>query len=318
MALDYILHALDLLEENMFLCNNTGSITETLALQSSSCSSSRMHYLAGRLLMSLDNPSGALVHLKIAAGHTKLWPSLHLSVQRALFACESRCATASHNPAVESRDQWIELLLRSESCRLLPPKERMEVQKKVWKGEGLAAVTADDDAPAAREIVWTHGATSNTERPPFEFAVSFLKSTHAMSSDTVAACVSIKSCLDFEVRVESLHLLTTSGSFEVSNLEKRIMDRSLFRSGAPTMRDTPDKSQGVTFNSKDLVFFLTEIPLPSDLSNIALGGSSTDTSKFAPKNGRLCNSGFAHAGVTFVITFYVVQCIPLLLCLNIP
>jgi len=54
------------------------------------------------------------------------------------------------------------------------------------------------------------------------------------------------------------------------------------------MRDT---NRGVRFNSKDVAYFLTEIPLIPDLSDIALGGSS----KFIPKNGRLCNMGLSHA-----------------------
>jgi hypothetical protein len=162
--------------------------------------------------------------------------------------------------------------------------------------------------------MWTHDATTaKTDQPPFEFAVSFLKSTHATSSDTVTACVSLRSRLDFEVRVASMQLLTTSGRFDVSNLEKCAVDRSAFLSGIPPRRDTPDEKRGVPFHSQDVAYFLTEIPLPSDLSDIALGGSSIDTSKFIPKNGRLCNTGLSHAGVALESSILVVKCSLLLL-----
>jgi len=321
MALDYVLHALDLLEENISLCN-TGSTSESLESASPATSdshvqqpnsSARLHYLAARLLMSLDNPMGASVHLKIAAAQTKSWPSMHLSMQRALFACEKRSAAVkvqdgplsssvsiNNDPGAESKDSCIELLLRADSCQLLSPKEMMDAQMQAWKDDP-AAVGAE---ASKREIVWTHDdTTSKTTKPPFEFAVSFLKSTHATSSDTVTACVSIKSCLDFKVCVESMQLLTTSGTYDVSNLERCVADKSLLRSicrigdvssSFATNRDVP-KNQGVTFDSNDVAFFLTEISLPSNLSDIALGGSSVDTSKFIPKNGRLCNTGLSHA-----------------------
>jgi len=305
MALDYVLHALDLLDENLSLCSGGSTESETPIQPNSS---TRLHYLAARLLMTLDNPMGALVHLKIASAQTKSWPSLHLSIQRALFACEERCATdrsalSTSNsilPSTESKDSCIELLLRSEICKLLSPKEMTDAQTKAWKDD---PAVVDTNATSTREVVWTHDEDTCRSKPPFEFAVSFLKSTHATSSDTVTACVSIKSRLDFQVCIESMQLLTTSGTaYDVSNLEKCAVDTSLLQTllQKECVRETSFATKyvpnrGVQFNSNDLAFFLTELTLPSNVSDIALGGASADTSKFIPKNGRLCNTGFTHA-----------------------
>jgi len=302
-ALDYVLHALDLLDEN-----------DPAASPAQPDSSARLHYLASRLLMALDDPSGAMVHLNIASDQTKIWPSLHLSVQRALFACRERGAktgtprgqeavggleaspsgVAVVSNAETSKDSCIELLMRSESCKLLSPQEKTDAQINAWKVDAIAGPNAD--APA-REIAWTHDDTCTSE-PPFAFAVSFPKSTHATSSDTVVACVSIRSCLSFNVCVESMQLVTTSGTFEVP-LERCTADekvlKSWLREGSSSSLSKYVPNRGVCFESNDLAFFLTEIALPSNLSDVALGGASADTSKFIPKSGRLCNMGFSHA-----------------------
>lgn len=312
-ALDYVLHALDLLDENISLCSGGGNTEILGAPIQQPNSSARLHYLAARLLMTLDDPNRAMVHLKIASTQTKSWPSLHLSIQRALFACEERCAamgqergglpaSPSAGPPVlpsltESKDSCIELLLRSESFKLLSAKEKKDALRKAWKD--------DDPAVGTREVLWTHDDTSRTE-VPFEFAVSFLNSTHAMSSDTVTACVSIKSCLDFEACVESLQLVTTSGTYDVSNLEQCGANKEVLQSwlhkehiggtASTSLATKYVQNRGVRFDPNDLAFFMTELSLPSNLSDIALGGASVDTSKFIPKNGRLCNMGLSHAG----------------------
>lgn len=296
MALDYVLHALDLMDENTSLSSSSGGgsdDSQLLPMPSSESppkqpmSSARLHYLAGRLLMSLNDPTGALVHLNIAAAQTKSWPSLNLSIQRALSTCNDRCSTLENVPAnTESKASSIELLLQSDSCKLLSPSEMKDVQ-----------VKASDATALTKEVVWNHDDTGK-ENPPFEFAVSFLEATHATSSDTVKACVSIKSCLDFQVNVESIQLLTTSGMYDVSNLEQCAADRSQLQSwirGEDVSSSNKQVSKlGVELNSNDLAFFLTELSLPSNLSDIALGG--IDTSKFIPKSGRLCNTGYSHAG----------------------
>ena len=290
-ALDYVLHALDLLDENTSICRDGGVETSQLLPMPSNetptqqpKSSARLHYLAGRLLMGLNDPSGALVHLNIASAQTKSWPSLHLAIYRALCACNERCSAAkivSPNSS-KSKETFIEMLLQSDSCKLLSPMELKEAQSKAWKSQNTSEVVWNDD--------------DKTKGVPFEFAVSFLKATHATSSDTVKACVSIKSCLNFPVKVESLQLLTTSGIFDVPNLEKCALDRSQLQSclrGESNKDTRPNQGGGVHFNCNDLVYFMTELTLPANLSDIALGG--TDMSKFIPKNGRLCNMGLSHA-----------------------
>lgn len=294
MALDYVFHALDLLDENTSICS--GDDSDTTQQPSASA---HMHYLAARLLMSLDNPEGAKVHLNIAAEHTKSWPSLLISIQRALLACEERCAASKEHlyahgsasipggypearsilPKDQSKDASIELLLRPASCKLLSPEEMEDAQTKAWRYDSSVCMDGSGMDVPPREIVWNHDDTSNA-LPPFEFAVSFLNSTHATSGDTVTACISVKSFLDFQVCVESLQLVTTSGTYDVTNLEQCAKYI---------------QNEGVQFSCNDLAFFMQEITLPSILSDIAFGGSSADLSKFIPKNGRLCSTGLSHA-----------------------
>lgn len=321
MALDCVLHALDLLEENASLCDSGGGAADPAVgenyVQRSNPSSSRLHYLAARLLMSMDDPSGAMVHLKIAALHTKSWPSMNLTIQRAFFACEERCAAprVRDGPSplpnlAEARDACVELLLRPESCALLSPDELARAQAGAWREDGPAAPGAG--APA-RRVVWRHDdAASAAGGPPFEFAATFLRATHATSSDTVAACVSLRSTLGFRVRVVSMALLTTGGTYEVPDLGRCAADQSRLRSlrrlgsiasaSSVAARRAELDERGVLLGPGDATFFLTELSLPSDLSDVALGGSSFDMSKFIPKNGRLSNMGLSHAGTSQLMT----------------
>lgn len=300
LALDYVLHSLDLLEENISMSSGTSSTKEDsqlLPMPSNDTpiqqpmSSTRLHYLAGRLLMSLKDPSRALVHLKIAASQTMSWPSLNLSIQRALTACNERCSILDDAPPTDMRKSFIQLLINSDSCKLLSPNEIKDAQVKAWEYDYTGSIT--------REVVWNNDDTGKLN-PPFEFAVSFLNSTHATTSDKVKACVSIKSCLDLQVEIESMQLVTTSGIFDVPNLSqsavKRTQLKSLVRSEG-SRRETSSFAKheqgGVEFNRNDLTFFMTELTLPSNLSDVALGG--VDTSKFIPKSGRLCNMGLSHS-----------------------
>ena len=319
-ALDYILHALDLLDEHLSLCHDVSTESDLSSSASENptrqpMSSARLHYVAARLLMSLDDPTGASVHLKIASAQTKSWPSLHLSIQRALSTCTERYVKEITGPnplsnlivanivlpdTTDLQNSCIELLLWPDSCKLLSHEERMEMQMRVWPAVSF-------NKTSTREVVWTHNDTCNP-KPPFEFAVSFLNSTHAASSDAVTACVSIKSCLSFRVVIESMRLLTTSGTHEVLNLEHREADRSLVQSwirkqsivkASFTTKHESDK--GILVNPNETALFLTELVLPSNLSQISVDGTSTDTLKFIPKNGRLCNMGFSRAGNTWAI-----------------
>ncbi|KAL3810529.1 hypothetical protein ACHAXA_006537, partial [Cyclostephanos tholiformis] len=306
-ALGYVLHALDLLDEHLFLCPHDASAGSNLSFSASEnptrqpISSARLHYVAGRLLMSLDDPTGASVHLKIASAQTKLWPSLHLSIRRALSTSTERYAKEStlQNTSASSvipdtvlpnttdlQCSCIELLLLPDSGKLLSPTERIETQMRVWPTVSLSTTLIS-------EVIWTHNDTCKI-KPPLEFAVSFLNSTHAASSDVVTACVSIKSRLSFQVVIKSMKLLTTSGTHDV--------DRSLVLSWMPiqsmenaSFSNNHESDQGILINPNEMALFITELSLPSNLSHISVDGTSTDAFKFIPKNGRLCNMGFSRA-----------------------
>ena len=151
-ALDYILHALDLLDEHLSLCHDVSTESDLSSSASENptrqpMSSARLHYVAARLLMSLDDPTGASVHLKIASAQTKSWPSLHLSIQRALSTCTERYVKEITGPnplsnlivanivlpdTTDLQNSCIELLLWPDSCKLLSHEERMEMQMRVW------------------------------------------------------------------------------------------------------------------------------------------------------------------------------------------
>ncbi len=314
------MHALDLLDGHLSLCHDvstesdlSSSASENLTRQP--MSSARLHYVAARLLMSLEDPTGASVHLKIASAQTKSWPSLNLSIQRALSTCTERYVKENTGPnplsnlivanivlpdTTDLQNSCIELLLWPDSCKLLSPEERKEMQMRVWPSVSF-------NKTSMREVVWTHNDTCKT-KPPFEFAVSFLNSTHAASSDAVTACVSIKSCLSFRVVIESMRLLTTSGTHEVLNLEHREADRSLVQSwirkqsiGKASFTTKHESDKGILVNPNETALFLTELVLSSNLSQISVDGTSTDSLKFIPKNGRLCNMGFSRAGNTWAI-----------------
>ncbi len=301
MALEYVLHALDILKENDSMCPKNGNIPNSSEDEFSSereykpvDSSARLHYLAGRLLLGQDSPKEALSYLKMADSLTKKWPSLNIAVQRTLVACVDRCrrdGVVSERPS--SKDASVEMLLRPEMCKLLSTFEKSLAQRDVWE-VGYAPRTLT----ASKEVIWTDDE-SGEAKPPFEFTVSFSQSTHATASGKVAACVSIESCLGFPVFVSSIQLMTTSGYYDVTNLDQ-CLDCSTLQS-KDRMENLKSRTmysprQGVLFHPKEVVFFLTELTLPSDLSSIAPGGSVVDLTKFVPKNGKLCNMGYSYAG----------------------
>lgn len=310
------MHALDLLDGHLSLCPHDASGGSDFTFSAGEnptrqpMSSARLHYVAARLLMGLDNPTAASVHLKIASVQTKLWPSLHLSIRRALLACTERYAKESmeQNPSASSVDphavlpyvtnlqnSFIELLLLPDSGKLLSAEERMETHMRVWPPQSLGTSSMS-------EVVWTHNDTCKI-KPPLEFSVSFMNSTHAASNDAITACVSIKSCLSSQVIIKSMQLLTTSGTHDVSNLEHREVDRTLLLSwmsklsmGNASFSTEHESGQGIPINPNEQALFITELSLPSNLNNISVDGISTDASKFMPKSGRLCNMGFSRAG----------------------
>ncbi|KAL7469739.1 hypothetical protein ACHAXS_010764, partial [Conticribra weissflogii] len=301
MALEYVLHALDILKENDSMCPKNGNIPNSSEDEFSSereykpvDSSARLHYLAGRLLLGQDSPKEALSYLKMADSLTKKWPSLNIAVQRTLVACVDRCrrdGVVSERPS--SKDASVEMLLRPEMCKLLSTFEKSLAQRDVWE-VGYAPRTLT----ASKEVIWTDDE-SGEAKPPFEFTVSFSQSTHATASGKVAACVSIESCLGFPVFVSSIQLMTTSGYYDVANLDQCLDCSTLqskYRMENLKSRTMYSPRQGVLFHPKEVVFFLTELTLPSDLSSIAPGGSVVDLTKFVPKNGKLCNMGYSYAG----------------------
>lgn len=307
MALDYVLHALDLLDRHLHQCCKVSTESSLLSSPANELrqpmSSARLHYLAARLFMSLNDPSEASVHLKIASSQTKFWPSLQLSIQRALIACADRHESLSkeYDPpstssvlpnAIDVKDSCIEILLHPEKCKLLSLNEAKNVQGKAWKDEP----TSNVERALEREIIWTQYDSSKSVSP-FEFAVSFLGSTHATSGDSVPACVSIKSHVGFPVIIASIQLITSSGLYEVPNNDCCVEEsalRRLMQKSNLTSKDNCDL--GSSFEPNDLKFFFTEISLPEKLSDVLVGDTSSDISTFTPKNCRLCNMGFSHAG----------------------
>ena len=285
-ALEYILHALDLFEAAKMSAEpliNTGDAKVSSA-------SARLHYLAGRLLMSKDNPVGGTVHLKIAADLTKNWPSLHISIQRALQICEERCLVVDEEPSSksarqeESKVRCAKLLFEPETCGMLTDEEMKLAQSKSWE-------------VGCKEIVWKDGA-SGKSRPPFDFALSFIESTHATSGDSVLACLSIKTNVDFELRAKSIELFTSVGNFTVSTdlcFNKAQLFSWLKSSPSTSAHARVNSPDEVQFKPNEVLYIVAEITTPSDFSSVALGETAIGNNFYTPKNGKVTNMGLTHA-----------------------
>lgn len=243
----------------------------------------RLHYLTGRLLLRQNDPTNALPHLQLAAEKTKKWPSLHLTIQRVLLDCERKC-----NSPRDGSDASIKLLLEPSACSLLSENEVVQAQQHAVLSESREVIWRDDDAGVAR--------------PPLDFAVTFLDSTHAASGDTVLACVSVKSCVDISLYVDSIQLETTAGSFAMANLQQHVNKETLqswIKNGSVAKVAggyAANVGSGIQLNAKGLVYCFTEMKLPPSLVETAWGRTAADLSKFHPKNGKLCNMGFTVAG----------------------
>lgn len=287
LALEYILHALDLFEVAKHSAEPLISIGDVKV----SSASVRLHYLAGRLLMSADNPVGGAVHLKIAANQTKNWPSLQLLIQRALRVCEERCSVVDDDSSSksarleESKINSAKLLFEPETCAMLSDKEIKQAQSKSWELR-------------SKEIVWKDDA-SGKSKPPFDFALSFLKSTHATSGDSVWACLSIKTHVDFQLYAKTIELFTSVGKFTVSSTDpcfNKAQLHSWLKSSSPASEHSQTSfSDGIQFTPNEVAYILTEISLPSDFSSVALGGTAIGNNFYTPDSGRATNMGFTHA-----------------------
>ena len=252
----------------------------------------RLHYLAGRLLMSIGNPVGGAVHLKIAAGRTKSWPSLQISIQRALRVCEERCLIIDDDPSSkvalidDSKISSTKLLFEPNLCHLLTDKEINQAQSKAW-GAGC------------KEIVWKSDSSSKST-PPFDFALSFLKSTHANSGDTVLACLSVKSNVTFQLSARTIKLITSVGNFDVSSTDLCFNKAQLLSWLKSSSSSTNGHSQfhlsnGLQLLENGLAYIITEISIPSDFSSVALGETAIGNNFYTPKSGKITNMGLTHA-----------------------
>ena len=287
MALEYTLHALALVKENDTICRSiSDSETESTSVNTKFTAPNgavRLHYLAGRLLASKNDPANALPHLRIAARKTNKWSSMHLTIQRALLHCERKCSSN------DDRETFMKLFLEPNSCSILSSNEIAQTPK-----NERASCESND-------IVWRDD-DSGVVKPPLDFAVTFLNSTHATSSDAVLACVSVKSCLNARVDIESIQLNTTAGQFEIENLQQYVDRETLqcwikgVEQKKESRTDVSITGKSIQLESKGLVYFFTELKLPASLEETVHGKAAADLTKFIPKNGKLCNMGFTIAG----------------------
>jgi hypothetical protein len=289
--LESALHALAILKENDSICrsindNDTPENSSVNMKSSTPKAAVRLHYLAGRLFLSQNEPTNALVHLQIAAENTKDWPSMHFSIQLVLLQCQKRCSSAQGKSDIS-----IKLLLDPDSCNMLTQN----------------AVTQAQQDTAASAVVWRDDE-SQVAKPPLDFAVTFLDSTHATSGDTVLACISVRSCLNIPVYLESIQLDTTAGCFEIGDLHRHVSQntmKSWAKNEATKIEEPSDVltvGTGIQLNANGLVYFFTQMKLPATLVETALGRTAADLSKFHPKNGKLCNMGFTVAGELLLAT----------------
>ena len=248
----------------------------------------RLHFLAGRLMISLNDSTNALSHLRIAAAKTKKWPSMHLAIQRVLLECEKKCDTAQE-------DTYMKLLFEPNSCNILSTSEITYAEQNV-------------NFSGRKEVTWTDD-DNGAAKPPLDFAVTFLDSTHATSGDTVLACVSVQSRINFPVHLESIQLNTTAGNYDITDLQRHVKKKTIqswIRNGSVSkdlVGEVSNEHKGVQLKANELVFFFTEMKLPSSLIETALGLTAADLSKFYPKSGKLCNMGFTVAGELIQILF---------------
>ena len=248
----------------------------------------RLHFLAGRLMISLNDSTNALSHLRIAAAKTKKWPSMHLAIQRVLLECEKKCDTAQE-------DTYMKLLFEPNSCNILSRSEITHAEQNI-------------NSSGRKEVIWTDD-DNGAAKPPLDFAVTFLDSTHAISGDTVLACVSVQSRINFPVHVESIQLNTTAGNYNITDLQRHVKKKTIqswIRNGSVSkdmVGEVSNEHKGVQLKANELVFFFTEMKLPSSLIETALGLTAADLSKFYPKSGKLCNMGFTVAGELIQILF---------------
>ena len=288
LALEYTLHALALLKENDSICRsiNDNETPESASVNikfATPSAATRLHYLAGRLLMGQNDPESALPHLRFASEKTIKWPSMNLSIQRLVLDCERKCSFAQ-----SKSDESARLILEPSTCGMLSEAELLKAKQHAISSDMKEVVWNDDEAGVAR--------------PPLEFAVTFLDSTHATSSETVLACLSLKSYLNIPVYVEKIQLNTTAGSYDVPNVQEHVTKEAL-QSWSENRADCESASsdvfsinKGIQLNASGIVYFFTEMKLPSTLVETAMGKTAADLSKFHPKNGKLCNMGFTMGG----------------------
>lgn len=234
----------------------------------------RLFYLAGGILLGMEQHEEAANHLSKASRYATGWRELELSIRRMLISCYEKHIPTEDNASSENLasmilDSYFNAEMSSQDLRTAL--------------SHFAAVTGGDT------LQWRHEARDEQDESlPVSFSVNFPGKTHATLGDAVVAAVTIKSNLDYAIHLTSAKLKTLAGEIEIPTNDLL------------AAKNASEGTDGIIVQAKASILVSTRIELPKDVSMIAFdeSGNGGELQGTAGKGAFAKNAKPRSAGVT--------------------
>ena len=255
-ALKYALKTIAIFEKTA-LEIRTLSETQPMVFPNRSCA--RLYFIAGGLLLDMEQYSDAKKHLSKALEQCSGWSGLEYSIMRGIKKCEDNLAASDDDSSINTL-----MLLNPSIHQLMPPIKKQNVFNSIFHPRSHA----DKD-----QITSVSFPRQRYDTLPFTFVLTFPKSTHAIAGDIVLGCLSLQSNLPLSVSVNKIQIQTTVGLIDID-----------------------DEQTKVCFAPNEIKYFPAQIPLPFDL--VSADESSTNAPGGRPQKTttKIRTSGLTQGG----------------------
>ena len=282
-------------------------------------SGTRLHYLAGGILVGLNRYSEAVPHLEQAVDLCTGWDDLQSTIRRLLIKCYDKQPNLIYGNSCKEEEEKEKTMTSSPSPAVdgnINNNHRRAARTSFLLDTYLNA-NIHDSKVLVRSLIdlaklnhhdgcmrWYHDCTDETDPTlPFSFTVTFPCSTHAMAGDKVMANVWLRSNMYFDVIIHELSFVTFFGPISVPtdvDLSRSTTAAAKFN-GTHSQEQSPRNVGGIIIRSKEVINFTTNFIIPANWNQTPVDGRTMvgSTISFA-KNPRPRTSGIsAGAGARF-------------------
>ncbi len=231
--------ALDAFKLSLIEFEGERESTDQLFLKQAKISYARLNQLIGGIYFQQENFHQAVKHLEVALSYSKVFPTLHVVLERALIHCYKNLLRQELKPG-HKYDQTRKLTRCALDLVLTSGVNKIHSNAALSKLLKEAFGMSDDGQNEGLLIEWPDFKDSE---PPFEYTFTFPDQTYAIEGDVIKATLRVRSNLSLPIK---LHDLTLSSPLS-RNLVKIELEND---SGCVlTTGDTKEISANVTLQS---------------------------------------------------------------------